>query len=271
MDKFAIRFYLISLVAKQLMGALCRNSQVDSEVLVQAMHAALNKPDVDDTQSISPASVPPSAARKKRRRSEGEEETPASKRPTVTSGATLQSRVDDALSHRMSCPKLLRTLMCDLLAAGEVPGFVQVHDTAKEIGVAPGKVVRKAMEKEHRKGKPGPARKQRPQLQLPPREKRAMEPFRRLHKMCMGKKRGKKLAQRNALATDDAVQRVCAWLKEPEKQNKRAKALIERKAWRSKNGRRKLADQITQMLGKGTKMQAALGVITKLKRKKILD
>ena len=235
------------------------------------MKAAVKKPGVSNTQSAVPASKFPQKSCKKRPRSEGEEQTPACKRPTVSQGATLQSRVDDALSQRMVDPSLLRTLMCDLLAACEVPAFVRVHDTAKEIGVAPDAMVREAMEKEHRKGKPGPARKQRPQLQLPPREKRAMEPFRRLHKMCVGKKRGKKLAQRNALATDDAVQRVCAWLKEPEKQNKRAKALIERKAWRSKNGRRKLADQITQMLGKGTKMQAALGVITKLKRKKILD
>ena len=233
------------------------------------MKAAVKKPGVSNTQSAVLASKFPQKSCKKRPRSEGEEQTPACKRPTVSQGATLQSRVDDALSQRMVDPSLLRTLMCDLLAACEVPAFVRVHDTAKEIGVAPDAMVREAMEKEHRKGKPNRARKERPKMRLPPQKKRAMEPFRRLHKMCIGKKRGKRLAKRNSLATDDIVQRVRAWLEG--KQSARAKALIERKAWRSKNGRRKLAIQICSALGKGIKQQAALGVITKLKRKKIFD
>ena len=124
-------------------------------------------------------------------------------------------------------------------------------------------------QKEHAKGKPGPERKQRPQLVLPPRKKWAMDPFRRLHKMCVGKKRGKRLARRSALATDDAVQRAHAWIKDPSAQSNRARALIARKAWQSKNGRRKLAKTMKRVCGLG--LQGALGVITKLKQRKLLD
>ena len=189
---------------------------------------------------------------------------------TVSPEASLQRRVDAALSQRTVCPVLLRSLMCDLLAAYEVPAFVRVHDAARSIGVAPDAAVRQAMEKEHKKGKPGSVRRERPQLRLPVQKKRAMEPFRRLHKMCVGKKRGKKLAYRSSLATDDAVERARAWLENASTHSKRTRALIERKAWHSRNGRRKLAGQMCKALG-GLGIPAALGVITKLKRKKLLS
>lgn len=236
---------------------------------VRTMNAALNKPSVDHVQSTTPEPTLSPVVRKKRSRPEEEEGGEVARKRAAVDPELLQNRVDAALSQRTVSPALLLTLMCDLLAVGEVPAFVQVHDAAKAIGVAPDSAVRNAMEKEHRKGKPGRVRKEKPQLRLPSRKKRSMGPFRRLHKMCVGKKRGKKLARRSSLATDDVVQRVRAWIEDPSAQNKSAKALIDRKAWISKNGRRKLASAMANAIG-GLGMQAALGVITKLKRKKVL-
>ena len=124
----------------------------------------------------------------------------------------LQRRVDAVLASDSGEPAGLNDLMFDLLEARETAAFIRVWDLAKTRNVEVSSGVQQAMQKLHQRGK---GRVPEGTLNLPEAGRR-LKAARRLHKICMGPVRGRKLAARSAAATAEAELKAAAWLRTPE-------------------------------------------------------
>ena len=117
--------------------------------------------------------------------------TPSSSKRTKGGGGgfttTLQSRVDEALSSSASVGSsdLLNKLVADLAGARETPALVRVWDAMGGSKEAKPETW-KAVERLHSLGKgriPSTGT-----LALPPLGRKTLEPARRLHKICKGRR-----------------------------------------------------------------------------------
>jgi len=166
-------------------------------------------------------------------------------------GDSLQNRVDICLSGN-STTKCLNQLVIDLADAAETSALIRIWDVLGGSKKASADAWR-AVERLHSRGK---GKIPRGSLHLPATSHRTLNPARRLHKICKGKRMSKRSEKAEA-----HINAGIAWVKTQRATGRQIDASTGKK-------RGKVIKELRKALQ--IDKETARGLVTKLKRKKIL-